>query len=49
MKKNLRLFLLFVISYGLAGPAATSFAQSFSAPTNFAVGDGPRSMAVNPT
>ncbi len=48
MKKNLRLFLLFVISYRLFGPAVNSFAQSvsFNAPTNFAVGLTPSSVAV---
>jgi hypothetical protein len=48
MKKNLSVFLLFVISYGLFGPAVNSFAQSvsFDAPTNFAVGLGPSSVGV---
>ena len=48
MKTNLRLFLSFVIGYGLFGPAMLGFAQGvfFSGPTNFGVGDGPVSIAI---
>jgi FG-GAP repeat protein len=48
MKNKLRLFLFYLISYGLCGPAVSGFAQdvSFSSPMNFAAGDGPNSVAV---
>ena len=48
MKNKLRLFLFYLISYGLCGPAVSGFAQdvSFSSPTNFTAGDGPDAVAV---
>ena len=48
MKNKLRLFLFYLISYGLCGPAVSGFAQdvSFSSPMNFAAGDGPDAVAV---